>query len=370
MPHRRHNPLTGDWVLVSPQRAARPWHGEQSPPAAPPPRYDPDCALCPGNARANIDGDGDGEGGGDGGGAVNPDYAGVFVFDNDFDALAPEPSPPQSHGLPRPRSVKRARASDAPDAPAAETPFIRHRPARGICRVICFSPRHDLTLSQLPAAQIEAVVAAWRAQYADLIGAHRWVQIFENRGAMMGCSNAHPHGQIWAGDFVPGELRREGRRQLAYTRAHGRALLDDYTAFEMRAPAHDGRVVAHNEHWAAVVPYWAVWPFETLLLPRRAVCDFDQVDDESQAALAALLKDLLARYDRLFGCPMPYCLGWHGAPGKVTAAARAAWRLHAHCYPPLLRGPGVRKFMVGYEMLCEPQRDLTPEAAAARLRDA
>ncbi|MDD9858573.1 MAG: UDP-glucose--hexose-1-phosphate uridylyltransferase [Gammaproteobacteria bacterium] len=334
MPHRRHNPLTGDWVLVSPQRQKRPWRGTvEAPPAPALQRHDPDCPLCPRNRRG-------------GSGAVNPDYTGVFVFDNDYPALTPE----------------------APAAqPPPPSPFARSRPARGACRVICFSPRHDLTLSQLPPARIEAVVAAWRAQYADLIGAHRWVQIFENKGAMMGCSNPHPHGQIWAGDFVPNELRREGQRQLAHHRAHGAALLDDYMAFEMRAGE---RVVAHNEHWAAVVPYWAVWPFETLLLPRRAVCDFDQVDDQLQAALAALLKNLLGRYDRLFGCPMPYCLGWHGAPGKATAAARAAWRLHAHCYPPLLRGATVRKHMVGYEMLCEPQRDLTPEDAAARLRDA
>ena len=333
MSHRRHNPLTGDWVLVSPQRMARPWRGEEAPPPAPPPpRHDPTCALCPRNRRVA--------------GLVNPDYDGVFVFDNDYPALA-------------------AGAPDEPEPPPA--PFTPNRPARGVCRVVCFSPRHDVTLSQLPAAQIETVIAVWRAQFAELVGggAYRWAQIFENRGAMMGCSNAHPHGQIWAGDFVPNELRREARTQLAHHRAHGAALLDDYLAFELRTGA---RVVAQNDDWAAVVPYWAVWPFETLLLPRRAVRDFADVDDDLQASLAAILRDLLTKYDRLFARPMPYSMGWHGAPGGA-GAARAAWRLHAHCYPPLLRGDA-RKFMVGYEMLAEPQRDLTPEAAAARLRDA
>jgi len=219
----------------------------------------------------------------------------------------------------------------------------------------------------MSAAQIAAVIAAWRAEFAQLVGARglKWAQIFENRGAAMGCSNPHPHGQIWAGDFTPLALQRESRRQAAHHRRHGRALLDDYLAHELRAGE---RVVARNEDWAALVPYWAAWPFETLLLPRRAVRDFADVDDELQASLAAILRDLLGRYDRLFAAPMPYSMGWHGAPGG-GAAARDAWRLHAHFYPPQLRADA-RKFMVGYEMLAEAQRDLTPEEAAGRLRDA
>ena len=333
IPHRRQNALTGEWVLVSPQRNRRPWHGKTETPLENLKRHDPACHLCPGNLRAS--------------GEINPQYDGVFVFDNDFPAL--------SHNMP---------AGVIPELSALEAEFCKTQQVRGICRVICFSPRHDLTLSQLSAAEVRNVVAQWRQQFMELIRQHRWVQIFENKGEMMGCSNPHPHGQIWAGDFLPNDIRREDERQRAYFTSHGAPLLADYLRFEECARE---RIVEENEDWVVLTPYWAVWPFETMLLPKGEVRDFADVDDDRLESLAALLKSLLMRYDRLFDCPMPYCLGWHCAPAQ--AAGRDVWRLHAHCYPPLLRSATVRKFMVGFEMLCEPQRDMLPEDAAARLRE-
>ena len=337
-PHRRYNPLTGEWILVSPHRSQRPWQGareavsEERRPA-----YDPGCYLCPGNRRA--------------GQIVNPPYTGTFVFANDFPALLPEALPGES-------------AEDAAAAPAEAAPLFRAEAVRGECRVICFSPRHDLTLAEMPPADIERVIDTWMAQLAELSARYRWVQIFENKGAAMGCSNPHPHGQIWASSSLPTLIEREHRAQAEYARAHGRPLLLDAAERELAAGV---RGVEQNQDWLVVVPYWAAWPFELLLLPRRAVARLGDLRGEERVTLAEILSRALIRYDNLFETSFPYSFGWHGAPGDADPAS--GWQLHAHFFPPLLRSATVRKFMVGYEMLAEPQRDLTPEQAAARLRN-
>ena len=335
-PHRRRNPLTGRWVLVSPHRAGRPWQGETGDPA---PRggatYDPGCYLCPGNTRT--------------GGEVNPAYPATFVFPNDFPALMP----------------------DTP-APAADRSLYAMAPARGEARVICYSPDHSQTLPDMDEPAVRALIDTWAAQSAELDATYANVQVFENKGAMMGCSSPHPHGQIWASDFVPGELADEDRAQAAWHSEHGGALLDAVVAAELAAAE---RVIAVNDQWLAVVPFWAQWPFEVLLIARvsggrpggRAVGRIEQLDDAARDALARILRAITGRYDALFDCSMPYSMGWHQTPG--TSQAPDSWRLHAHFYPPLLRSASVRKFMVGYEMLAEAQRDLTPETAAQRLRD-
>lgn len=326
-PHRRWNALTGGWVLVSAGRTDRPWNGaEEQPAAAALPSYDPACYLCPGNERA--------------GGARNPDYTGTFTFPNDFAALRPE----------------------VPTAETPEHPLLRARTQRGTCRVLCFHPRHDLTLARLTADQARPVVDLWADQVAELGATYRWVQVFENRGEAMGASNPHPHGQVWAGTELPEEPRREDERQRAHREAHGSNLLLDYAEHE----AVDGeRVVLADDHWIAVVPYWAAWPFEVLLLPRRPVARLPDLDDAERAALASVTTRLLARYDNLFATSFPYSMGWHGAPGTDGGAH---WQVHAHFYPPLLRSATVRKHMVGYELLADVQRDITPEEAAERLR--
>ena len=327
-PHRRLNPLTGEWVLVSPQRALRPWKGKVERGAGEPlPRYDPGCYLCPGNSRA--------------GGVHNPSYAHAFVFTNDFPALLPAIPPPQ----------------------AAAPGLLAVRREPGTCRVICFSPRHDLTLAQLPEEEIRIVIEAWVEQCEELGARYPWVQIFENKGEIMGCSNPHPHGQVWAQGSLPNEGRKEDRSQRSYRQRHARALLEDYAALESSLGE---RVVLEEEGWVAVVPYWAVWPFETLLLPRRRVGRLPDLTVRERASLARALRRLLIRYDNLFEAPFPYSMGWHQAPSG--RGQQSHWMLHAHFYPPLLRSLAVKKFMVGYEMLAEPQRDLTPEEAARRLR--
>lgn len=330
-PHRRLNPLTGQSVLVSPHRARRPWQGRQEPVSVEtPPRYDPACYLCAGNARIT--------------GECNPDYDQTFVFTNDFAALKPEAPP----ALP---------AADGVDA------LFQATAARGTSRVICFSPDHGKTLPELSRAAVRAVVQTWCDQSAELGAQWRWVQVFENKGELMGCSNPHPHGQIWACDFLPNEVDTEDRMQRSHFECHGRAMLLDVCEAELR----DGeRVVAVNDDWLVVVPFWAAWPFETLLLPRQAVQRLPQLESRQRDSLAAILRELTVRYDNLFECSFPYSMGWHGAPFDMGDAP--AWQLHAHFYPPLLRSASVRKFMVGFEMLAEPQRDLTPEQAAAQLR--
>jgi len=327
-PHRRRNPLTGDWVLVSPDRVDRPWQGKiEAAQVEKSPSYDPDCYLCPGNRRA--------------GGAVNPNYVGVYAFDNDFGALVPEGN--AKVGL--------------------DHPLLHEDPVQGLCRVLCFSPRHDLSLAVMSLEEIGQVVALWIDQLRELEKKYRWVQIFENRGEIMGCSNPHPHGQLWASSALPNEPAREDSQQRLYRDERNSILLLDYLEHEKNLQT---RVIIENEDWAVLVPYWAVWPFETLLIPRRHVRKFADLDLAEQHSLAMILKRMLIRYDNLFSIPFPYTMGWHGAP--ADSSENSYWQLHAHFYPPLLRSATVRKFMVGYEMLSEPQRDITPEAAAERLR--
>ena len=328
-PHRRFNPLLGQWVMVSPHRMKRPWLG-QTEKTAPDqrPAYDTKCYLCPGNQRA--------------GGEFNPHYASTHVFDNDFSALLP----------------------DTPGIVNAANGLLRVEPVQGECRVICFSPHHDLTLAQMSLPEVHKVVETWVAQSAELGARYTWVQIFENKGAAMGCSNPHPHGQVWAGNFIPNEIAVEDLNQALYRCKYGSPLLFDYALMES---ATAKRVVIQNEHWLVVIPFWAVWPFEVLLLPRRHVLRLQDLSQRERTTLPEILSALLIRYDNLFETSFPYSMGWHGAPNVQSDYSH--WQLHAHFYPPLLRSGTVKKFMVGYEMLAEAQRDLTAEQAAQRLRE-
>lgn len=327
--HRRYNPLLEEWVLCSPQRLERPWQGRVEP-FAPPARaaYEPDCYLCPGNARAR--------------GERNPGYAHTFAFDNDFPALD---------------GIARGAAHD--------DELLRSVPESGRCRVLCFTPRHDLSLSRMPVRDIALVVDAWAAECEALAASPGigYVQLFENRGELMGCSNPHPHAQLWATAHVPTIPAKKAATQSRYFEAHGSDLLGDYLTREL---ADGSRVVLENEHWVVLVPFWAVWPFQTMMLPRRRVGALAQLSADERAALAAALQRLTSRYDNLFACEFPYSMGWAAAP--VGRENDPSWRLHAELLPPLLRSATVRKFIVGYELMAEPQRDLTAEAAAARLR--
>ncbi len=330
-PHRRYNPLLDEWVVCSPHRLERPWQGQVEDPAEDArPAHDPACYLCPGNTRAN--------------GAANPQYEATYSFDNDFPALLPQ------------GSVESRR----------EDGLLVAEPASGVCRVLCFSPRHDLTLAEMDRHSIRSVVDAWAEQVAELGGRRDvvYVQVFENKGAMMGCSNPHPHGQIWASAHVPLIPSRKEATQRAHFARTGRDLLGDYLEQEQKDGA---RLVDGNDHWQALVPFWAVWPFETMLVPTRRVADLPSLGPLERDALAEILRSLTVRYDNLFRCSFPYSMGWHAEP--TDGRAHPHWRLHAVFYPPLLRSALVRKFLVGYELTAEPQRDLTAEEAAARLRE-
>lgn len=333
VPHRRYNPLLRQWILVSPQRTQRPWQGETTKQtAAPSLAYDPECYLCPTNARS--------------GGAHNPAYTGVFAFNNDFPALLPDIQP-----------------SDESPNPS---PLLVAEPERGLCRVLCFHPNHSLTLARMAVPDIARVVDAWADETSSL-GDLPWInhiQIFENRGAMMGASNPHPHCQIWATEHIPDEPLRELASQQAYHDEHHTCLLCDYIATELANP--EARIVVENDLFVAIVPYWATWPFETLVLPRRHLGSFTDLTRAERTALAAILKAVTTRYDNLFEVSFPYTMGFHQRP--THGQAHDSMHFHAHFYPPLLRSAEIRKFMVGFEMLGMPQRDLTPETAAARLR--
>ncbi|MCU0451806.1 MAG: UDP-glucose--hexose-1-phosphate uridylyltransferase, partial [Bernardetiaceae bacterium] len=327
-PHRRYNLLTGEWVLVSPHRAKRPWQGQTE--ATPPdqrPAHDPTCYLCPGNPRAN--------------GQVNPPYQHTFVFTNDFAALHP----------------------DVPPGKLNKHDLLRAESETGLCRVICFSPRHDLTLPELSLADLRRVVDLWVVEFIALASRDdiRYVQIFENKGAVMGCSNPHPHGQIWASGSIPVEIKKETAQMRAWHQQKGSSLLGNYLALEL---VENQRVVLENLYFVAVVPFWATWPFETMIISKRHIQHITQLSVDEKNALAEMLQQLTIMYDNLFQTSFPYSAGIHQAP--VDGQAYPEWHWHMHFYPPLLRSATVKKFMVGYELLAGPQRDISPELAAQR----
>ncbi|MGH9688417.1 MAG: UDP-glucose--hexose-1-phosphate uridylyltransferase [Candidatus Acidiferrales bacterium] len=332
IPHRRFNPLTREWVIVSPHRTERPWIGnvEKLPPQYQP-AYDPDCCLCPGNSRA--------------GGQRNPQYTGTFGFDNDYPALLP----------------------DAAQVTLGESGLIVAHSERGLCRVVCSSPRHDLTIPRMQSTELREVVEAWTEQFRSL-GAMPWVrhvQIFENRGALMGASNPHPHCQIWATATVPDQPTKEYTSFREYREGRHSCLLCDYLQLELKLGE---RFVCENDAFVVLMPYWAEWPFETLVLSKRHLGTMGDLSSEERDLLGDILRRITVRYDNLFEVPFPYSMGFHQAPSD--GAAHPEWHFHAHFYPPLLRSATVRKFMVGFEMLGTPQRDFTPESACVRIRDA
>ncbi|XP_064608596.1 galactose-1-phosphate uridylyltransferase-like [Liolophura sinensis] len=331
--HIRYNPLKADWVLVSPHRMKRPWKGQvEKPEENSIPRFDPNNPLCPGVTRSN--------------GQITPNYESTYVFTNDFPALLEE----------------------GPDYESHDNPLFRCASAKGTCKVMCFHPHSDLTLPLMTPSEIRAVIDMWVEIYADLGKKYDWVQIFENRGAVMGCSNPHPHCQVWASSFMPNEPAIKDRTQREYYQKHKVPMLVDYVKQEISKRTE--RVLLENESWVWLVPYWAVWPYETMLLPKRHVPSLTDLTDAEKTALADIMKKLLTKYDNLFEVSFPYSMGWHGAPtGSKASQDNNHWQLHALYFPPLLRSATVKKFMVGYEMLAQAQRDLTAEQAAQKLRD-
>ncbi|MDN4501417.1 UDP-glucose--hexose-1-phosphate uridylyltransferase [Alteromonadaceae bacterium BrNp21-10] len=327
-PHRRYNPLIDEWILVSPHRAKRPWQGQvETLDEEQKPAHDKSCFLCAGNTRIN--------------GEVNDAYTSTFVFSNDFAAIKQDTPIIEKHD-----------------------PLFKMATEQGESRVICFSPDHSKTLPELSVPDITQIVETWKQQYDDLGSKYQWVQVFENKGSVMGCSNPHPHGQIWAQQQLPTLVCKKHEAQGAYSEKYGSNLLQDYAAREVE---NQERIVVINDDWLAVVPYWAAWPFETLLLPRFKVQRMGELNDAQSTSLADILKQLTTKYDNLFQCSFPYSMGWHCAP--FDGESHPEWTLHASFFPPLLRSASVRKFMVGYEMMAEAQRDLTAEQAAQRLRD-
>ena len=330
-PHRRHNPLTGEWVLVSPHRVTRPWLGQmETEVKREMPKYDPNCYLCPGNKRA--------------GGIINPDYSGTYVFTNDFSSLLAEPLKPVETEI-------------------NNSELFFSKEVSGTCRVICFSPNHSISLAEMETSMILEVVKTWIDQTLELGETYRWVQIFENKGEVMGCSNPHPHGQVWATNVLPTEAEKEQLSQKQYYEKHGEPLLHSYAQTEIEL---GNRVIEQNSSWLAVVPYWATWPYEILLLPMRKIQRISDLNSKEQDDLSQILKIILIRYDNLFETSLPYTMGWLSAQFKEESPH---WQLHAHFYPPLLRSANIKKFMVGYEMMAEAQRDITPEKAAEILRE-
>ena len=326
-------------MVVSPQRTKRPWQGQTDESSTvEPPAYDPSCYLCPGNERA--------------GGLVNPDYETTFVFENDFAALLAD--------VPTPTSPSAGHAAGSPGVDAGDELFQADA-GDGECRVICFSPNHGRTLATMDLDEIGVVIDLWKHQLAELLDEYRYVQLFETRGAISGSSNPHPHGQIWSSNFLPNEIVAELEHQRAYRARHGAHLLVDYVEREI---ADGDRIIFANDHWVVAVPYWAYWPYETIVLPRRPVASLLELSADECVALAVALKTMLSGFDRLFNTPFPYCSGWHTAPRGLEAD----WQLHAHYYPPLLRSADVAKIPASYELLANLQRDLTPESAAANLR--
>ena len=330
-PHRRYNPLIGEWVLVSPHRAKRPWQGQKESTATQNlPAYDPACYLCAGNERSN--------------GTFNDPYTDVYVFDNDFPSLL----------------------QDEIETPVQTSPLFQLRPERGINRVICFSPRHDLTIPEMEPEGIQKVVETWKEQYLDL-GSKDFinhVQIFENKGAVMGCSNPHPHGQIWSQSSLPTQVAKTQAHLKKYFEENGRSLLADYLAEELERKE---RIVLENDHFVVLVPFWAIWPFETLIISKRHLGSLPQMTPEETVAFADALKRITVKYDNLFETSFPYSSGIHQSP--TDGAEHPEWHLHMHFYPPLLRSASVKKFMVGYELMAEAQRDISPEKSAAMLRE-
>ena len=330
-PHRRKNILTGEWILVSPQRAKRPWQGQvEKTVEGKKASYDPTCYLCPGNSRA--------------GGQINPVYNSTYVFDNDFSALLPET--PVDH-----LNIKELIVADSES---------------GRCRVICFSPRHDLTLPQMTTDEISGVIDVWQEEYL-MLGSEEeinYVQIFENKGSIMGCSNPHPHGQIWAQKRIPVEPAKELNQFIPYYQKHTITLLSDYLELELKQKE---RLITQNEHFVALVPFWATWPFESIIISVRPLTGLGQFSREEKEYLAQILRTVTVKYDNLFQTSFPYSMGLHQAP--TDGSAHPAWHFHIHFYPPLLRSSTVKKFMVGYEMLANPQRDITAELSAERLRE-
>ncbi len=331
-PHRRFNPLINEWVLVSPHRAKRPWQGQKETVANDGrPEYDPECYLCPGNVRAN--------------GEINPQYTSSFVFDNDFAALKQE-------------------EIDFDESTSGG--FFTARPERGIAKVVCFSPKHNITLPEMDLPTIEEIIRTWQREYTDLgnVDYINYVQIFENKGSVMGCSNPHPHGQIWAQSSLPTQIEKTQTSLKNYFDKTGSNLLLDYLAKELEAKE---RIVIENQHFVALVPFWAIWPFETMIVCKRHITKITDFNDEEVAAYALTLKQLTAKYDNLFETSFPYSSGIHQAP--TDGQEHLEWLFHMHFYPPLLRSASVKKFMVGYEMMGESQRDITAEKSAQMLRD-